>query len=93
MAESIPSIEQFHSSTALLIHLQCCLSQYIAEKMTLEDNTEIVHSERLENGEVKVYIETPDAKDCFHSSYRSHLDQACPVTQAVILNCLRQWTA
>ena len=61
--------------------------------MTLEDNTEIVHSERLENGEVKVYIETPDAKDCFHSSYRSHLDQACPVTQAVILNCLRQWTA
>ena len=35
--------------------------------MTLEDNTEIVHSERLENGEVKVYIETPDAKDCFHS--------------------------
>jgi len=25
--------------------------------------------------------------------YRSHLDQARPVTQAVILNCLRQWTA
>ncbi len=35
--------------------------------MTLEDNTEIVHSERLENGEVKVYVETPDEKDCFHS--------------------------
>ena len=61
--------------------------------MTLEDNTEIVHSERLENGETKVYIEPPDEKDCFHSGYRSHLDQACPVTQAVILNCLRQWTA
>ncbi|RRK33917.1 hypothetical protein EBB54_23080 [Schaedlerella arabinosiphila] len=25
--------------------------------------------------------------------YRSHLDQACPVTQAAILNCLRQWAA
>lgn len=35
--------------------------------MTLEDNTEIVHSEQLENGEVKVYVETPDAKDCFHN--------------------------
>lgn len=31
--------------------------------MTLEDDTEIVHSEMLENGEVKVYIETPDEKD------------------------------
>ena len=29
----------------------------------------------------------------YRKSYRSHLDQACPVTQAVILNCLRQWTA
>lgn len=35
--------------------------------MTLEDNTEIVHSEQLENGEVKVYIETPDEKDGFHN--------------------------
>lgn len=34
--------------------------------MTLEDNTEIVHSQELENGEVKVYVETPDEKDCFH---------------------------
>lgn len=34
--------------------------------MTLEDDTEIVHSEMLENGEVKVYIETPDEKDGFH---------------------------
>lgn len=34
--------------------------------MTLEDNTEIVHSEIKENGEVKVYIETPDKKDGFH---------------------------
>lgn len=35
--------------------------------MTLEDNTEIVHSEQLENGEVKVYIEIPDEKDGFHN--------------------------
>lgn len=30
--------------------------------MTLEDDTEIVHSEMKDNGEVKVYIETPDEK-------------------------------
>lgn len=35
--------------------------------MTLEDNTEIVHSQELDNGEVKVYIETPDEKDGFHN--------------------------
>lgn len=35
--------------------------------MTLEDNTEIVHSEQLKNGEVKVYVETPDEKDGFHN--------------------------
>lgn len=35
--------------------------------MTLEDDTEITHTEMLENGEVKVYVETPDEKDCFHS--------------------------
>ena len=35
--------------------------------MTLEDNTEIVHSEQLPDGEVKVYVETPDEKDGFHS--------------------------
>lgn len=34
--------------------------------MTLDDQTEIVHSEMLENGKVKVYIEKPDEKDCFH---------------------------
>lgn len=28
--------------------------------MTLEDDTEITHSEMLPNGEVKVYVETPD---------------------------------
>ena len=28
--------------------------------MTLNDNTEIVHSEMLEDGRVKVYIEKPD---------------------------------
>lgn len=30
--------------------------------MTLEDDTEITHSEMQENGEVKVYVETTDEK-------------------------------
>lgn len=33
--------------------------------MTLPDDTEIVHSEMVD-GKVKVYIETPYEKDCFH---------------------------
>lgn len=36
--------------------------------MTLEDDTEIVHSEMDSNGKVKVYLEKPDEKDCFHSA-------------------------
>ena len=36
--------------------------------LTLEDETEIVHSEALDDGRVKVYIEKPDAEDCFHSA-------------------------
>ena len=35
--------------------------------MTLEDGTEIVHSHLLDNGKIKVYIETP-VKDGFHSA-------------------------
>ncbi len=34
--------------------------------MTLDDSTEIVHSEMLPDGSVKVYMERPDARDCFH---------------------------
>ncbi len=34
--------------------------------MTLDDDTEIVHSEFLSSGKVKVYVEKPDEKDCFH---------------------------
>ena len=34
--------------------------------MTLPDDTEIVHSEMKKDGNVKVYIETPDEKDGFH---------------------------
>ena len=34
--------------------------------MTLNDDTEITHSEMLPDGKVKVYIETPDEKVCFH---------------------------
>ena len=37
--------------------------------MTLNDETEIVHSEMLEDGRVKVSMETPDEKLCFkHAS-------------------------
>ena len=35
--------------------------------MTLNDDTEITHSEMKSNGKVKVYIETPDEKDGFHN--------------------------
>lgn len=34
--------------------------------MTLDDDTEIVHSEFLPTGRVKVYIEKPDINDGFH---------------------------
>lgn len=34
--------------------------------LTLDDRTEIVHSQTLENGSVKVYMEKPDEKDGFH---------------------------
>ena len=36
--------------------------------LTLDDNTEIVHSEMKGNGRVKVYIEKPDEKDGFHQA-------------------------
>ena len=35
--------------------------------MTLDDETEIVHSEMKPDGSVEVYIEKPDEKDCFHN--------------------------
>ena len=34
--------------------------------LTLDDGAEIVHSDMGADGRVKVYIEKPDAKDCFH---------------------------
>ena len=34
--------------------------------LTLDDETEIVHSEMLGDNTVKVYIEKPDEKDGFH---------------------------
>ncbi len=34
--------------------------------LTLDDETEITHSEYLSSDRVKVYIEKPDEKDCFH---------------------------
>ena len=33
--------------------------------LTLQDDTEITHSEMKADGRVKVYIETPDQKVCF----------------------------
>lgn len=36
--------------------------------VTLNDDTEITHSEMLSDGRVKVYIETPDLKAGFHSA-------------------------
>ncbi|MCR5846580.1 MAG: hypothetical protein K6G75_00450 [Lachnospiraceae bacterium] len=36
--------------------------------MTLNDDTEITHSEMKEDGTVKVYIETPNEKDGFHNA-------------------------
>ena len=36
--------------------------------MTLDDGTEIVHSERKPDGRVKVYMEKPDEKMCFRSA-------------------------
>ena len=36
--------------------------------LNLDDETEITHSEMLEDGSVKVYIETPDEKGGFHDA-------------------------
>ena len=34
--------------------------------LTLDDETEITHSDYLPTERVKIYIEKPDEKDCFH---------------------------
>ncbi|MCI9186218.1 MAG: hypothetical protein HFF34_02130 [Oscillospiraceae bacterium] len=34
--------------------------------LTLDDGTEIVHSEMQENQRVKIYLERPDETTCFH---------------------------
>ena len=36
--------------------------------MTFNDGTEITHSEMKPDGQVKVYIETPDLKDVFQNA-------------------------
>ena len=36
--------------------------------LTLNDDTEITHSEMKDDGRVKVYIESPDEKDGFHNA-------------------------
>ena len=35
---------------------------------TIDDNTEIVYSDVLVDGKIKVYIEKPDEKDGFHNA-------------------------
>ena len=40
--------------------------------MTLNDDTEITHSEMRADGRVKVYIETPDEKDGFSDMEMSY---------------------
>lgn len=49
--------------------------------LILNDDTEIVHSEMKPDGRVKVYIETPDEKDGFHSAtcYLSAIPQQLPL--------------
>lgn len=37
--------------------------------MSYPDGTEITHSEMQADGTVKVYVETPDEKDCFHNAW------------------------
>ena len=44
------------------------VSQMMYPFLTLEDQTEIVHSEMMDNGSVKVYVEKPDEKDFFHNA-------------------------
>lgn len=36
--------------------------------LTLDDGTEIVHSEMRSDNTVKVYFEKPDVQDCFHDA-------------------------
>ena len=36
--------------------------------LTLDDETEIVHSEMMDDGRVKVWVEKPDDEDCLHST-------------------------
>ncbi len=36
--------------------------------VTLDDDTEVTHSQMRPDGTVKVYIETPDLKDGFHNA-------------------------
>lgn len=36
--------------------------------LTLDDETEIVHSDMQQDGKVKVYVEKPDEKDGFHNA-------------------------
>lgn len=47
--------------------------------LTLDDGTEIVHSEMKEDGRVKVYVEKPDETDFFHNAVCRLLVAGLPV--------------
>lgn len=51
--------------------------------MTLDDGTEIVHSEMHADGRVKVYVERPDAAAGFHSRFQEVIQS----TAHLILQC------
>ena len=53
--------------------------------MTLNDDTEITHSEMKPNGRVKVYIETQDINDGFHNA-------VCESTQPLKMFAARRTT-
>lgn len=48
-----------------LFHVRLEENTMMYPYITLNDGTEITHSEILPDGQVKVYIETPDEKVCF----------------------------
>lgn len=60
--------------------------------MTLDDGTEIVHSEMYPDGQVKVYMEKPDEKDGFHyaTCYLPGYvwEDVCGLSEAELSRCL-----
>lgn len=62
--ESICILDKKLCIMVLLKEVDIMMYPYV----TLNDDTEITHSEMLPDGRVKIYIETPDLKDGFHNA-------------------------